>query len=104
VKRRVELRGNKGRFLDQKANARNLYLSKETKLGELDHINFMFKINCMMYNMIMYDSSLPLLEFCVSRNFSETSWRAFKAVRRLMPLFCEILGSCEATHLCSKFF
>jgi len=67
-------------------------MSKENMLVELDHVNFMFWINCMMYNMIMYDSSLSLLNFRVSKNFLKTVWRAFKAARRLMSFMCKILG------------
>jgi len=35
---------------------------------------------------------LKTVQFHVSRNFPETAWRVFKAVRRLIP-FCAILGS-----------
>jgi len=44
----------------------------------------MLLIDCVMYSMLVYDSSLLLLQFRVSRNFPETAWRAFKATRRLM--------------------
>jgi len=35
----------------------------------------LFKINCMMNNMMLYDNSLLLIEFHVSGIFLETVWR-----------------------------
>jgi len=41
-----------------------------------------------MNNMYMHESFLSRLKFWVSGNFSETTWWAFKAAKRLMMFLC----------------
>ena len=70
-------------------------LARISKLGELDHVLFMFLNNCMNHSMFVYDFPLLYLKSCVSGIFPETTWRMRNCRQATHTIYVCFLGLYE---------